>query len=715
MASDVIGEGVIVITADTSAYEKTLSKTPKAAEEAATAAATSIASAFGAAAKKLQQSSLISEMETITALGIQVGGTFSQVSSVLTSLIRPVAIVTTAFGPLGIAIAGAGVVAAGGALAMKAIGNAALEAREDLAKLGVVANAADSAALDKYKESSTQLRIAFDELAIGIGSEVAPALAKLANLLTAFVQAIEDKRSATEAFREDLSLIARVAGGVLSLGLSEVAYALFEYGAAAAEATDYVEDLKAAQMALTEHTKAAEKFLEIQRDALLTMTGADDDLLRVYKQLDKIDEVTKEYVDTLNMQDEATKKVAEAALASAEVRKRQLLDQYAETKAKKEDAKADRERAKQERERLADAAAVNRMLTDRNRARARLADIEETANARALSDEAEIQAAYEARVRQIRELQTENVELAQVESALAAAEAARSRELDKLHTKQDAELQKLIEGMQKVGREAESLRKTLIKDLFAEAAQAFGDMTEQIVGSIADVTAFNLDQITASLQASDEALQQVTDTHNTMHEHLLELLAERKEAESAADKARLDAEIADLETKIANHNAKLRMVDDLSDHMAKEARRAFIADRAASILEVEIQGAIATITALAQLGPIAGAFAAIGVQTATQTAAALIANKPVPEFPGGLSPDHRQLVAVQRGEPVLSRRAAQLLPPGMLDRLEAGEAPRPTAVNVVLGRRVLAQAVEAVSSADYRPDSRAGKRRRNRG
>jgi len=168
MAGEVIGQGVIIVDADTTSAQAALQSAEAAATKAGTAGAVaggSMRQAFSSAAKSLQQSALVSELETVGSLGIQVGGSFSKLAIIFTSLVRPVSIAMAVLGPLPLAI-GAGTAAAlGGAIAIRSYassmveaGVAAAEAGGRLQELGLLA--------EGERELVEELQAAVDRAAI---------------------------------------------------------------------------------------------------------------------------------------------------------------------------------------------------------------------------------------------------------------------------------------------------------------------------------------------------------------------------------------------------------------------------------------------------------------------------------------------------------------------------------------------------------------------
>ena|GEM_PF-5690976 len=227
--ADVVGEGKAVLTADTSQHDAALVRAAKVAEreaikaqkaaereaikatkvaereaakaaKAAETAAKGIGGAFAAAAKSIQSNQLISQLETVSSLFIQVGGSVSRAASLVTSSIRPVATASTLLNALGgealTAAAGFGILGAGVlqlaelGLVVKTLGgysvelaDAAEESAESLRKQGFWVGPEAQAQLDRYTEATRQLGFAFDELKVQAGAPVASELGVITKTL----------------------------------------------------------------------------------------------------------------------------------------------------------------------------------------------------------------------------------------------------------------------------------------------------------------------------------------------------------------------------------------------------------------------------------------------------------------------------------------------------------------------------------------------------
>jgi hypothetical protein len=238
VAGEVIGTGEIVITADTSAATTAISAT----QTAATTASSGIIARFAEASKGVQRSGLVSEAETISAMFIQLGGSVSQVASIATSAIRPLATLTAAMGPAGLAGAAAllaGPAALGASVyALRTLGEGAVSAAAELRDLGYSIGPEATAQLDQYEYGTSQLSQAMDELAVAVGSGAAETLGDLAEIVATGVRSLTDAYEATATLRAELQLVGEAAGTVATLGLYQLAAALWDEALAAGDAAE---------------------------------------------------------------------------------------------------------------------------------------------------------------------------------------------------------------------------------------------------------------------------------------------------------------------------------------------------------------------------------------------------------------------------------------------------------------------------------------------
>ena len=196
----------------------------------------------------------------------------------------------------------------------------------------------------------------------------------------------------------------------------------------------------------------------------------------------------------------------------------------------------------------------------------------------------------------------------------------------------EQQLQILIDFANKYGEEAEEERKKIeqLKQILAGLnSQLYELQNAADAGTLADALGINKEQ----LESAKNGLQQVADFANQINELI-----------NAGFQVRLnqiDAEYNAREEAIRNSTMSEKQKQKALEKVEKERalkrwkieKEQFEANQATAIVNAIIQGALAVVTALAQLGPIAGAIAAtlIGATTAAQIA--VIASQPPPPKP----------------------------------------------------------------------------------
>jgi hypothetical protein len=185
------------------------------------------------------------------------------------------------------------------------------------------------------------------------------------------------------------------------------------------------------------------------------------------------------------------------------------------------------------------------------------------------------------------------------------------------------------------------------------------------------------------LTVIDQRLAQLTANRAEMQAEQLEATREREEEAAAAreaeqkrlDDARASAAREQRALEQANNAAAIGGINDVmsatqalialrvesGDLTKEEARKAFAFQKAAGIAQVAINTAIAITKALAQLGPVAGGFAAAGITAMGAAQAATIAAQQTPSYhtggvyEGGLDPSER-MAKVRTGEGILTAK-----------------------------------------------------------
>jgi hypothetical protein len=201
-------------------------------------AAGGMGSAFSKAAKELQQSPLISELETVSSLFIQVGGNVSRVASIVTSSIRPLATMNEMMKAMGVSALqlGAPVAVAGGfaavAFGAKMLADTGVEAANALDKMGVTVDPEAQAKLKAYTAAQSDLSRAMNELKVAVGSELAEPLAVIIHGFADLVDAFRGVREQAEWARSVFDDFHRAFVALTTLGLSELTRAWYDEEAA---------------------------------------------------------------------------------------------------------------------------------------------------------------------------------------------------------------------------------------------------------------------------------------------------------------------------------------------------------------------------------------------------------------------------------------------------------------------------------------------------
>lgn len=170
---------------ETAAAEKAAAKQAKAAESLAAKQASM--GTFGGKARALQQNPIVSELETVASMFTQVGGAASQAGILVSSAIRPVALLGTAVGATGLAAAAFPVAAGAAALGAKKMADSAVEARDRLKEMGIAVDQSSSDKLAVYTRANRDLGIAIDQVKVAMGDDIAEELAVFTRIVASGV------------------------------------------------------------------------------------------------------------------------------------------------------------------------------------------------------------------------------------------------------------------------------------------------------------------------------------------------------------------------------------------------------------------------------------------------------------------------------------------------------------------------------------------------
>ncbi len=611
--ADVVARAVVEYDADTRKHDEKLAQSAAKARKGGEAAAGAFAR-FEQTAKSIQSSPLISNLETIGSLGIQVGGTVSRLSSLFTSLVRPVAIVGQAFGPIPLAIAAVSVatIGLGAALAamppaLAAMGTAAGEAGDRLAKLGAL-SAEQAAFVREMRQATEAAAIAQDRLTVSlaegvgiVGSTrlaVTGARAALAEITDAFF----DASAAVQSFTQNTPGIAAMIGPLVGVAgaaydlqtameIVNPAWAAFrDLGVKAAKEVENLADAqKALKRAQTDSTKATVEGNQAIRDAA---------------------EVERQ-IAQLKRDDLAYDKFIEAE------RKRQADERKRQAEQEKRDAQES---------------------SDAERRRAQLI----------LQNE---QALTRARVAEARE----SLRVLAANQRLADSYAQIGRDAADAAVTADAAIALLNSRMEdyqgSIQQVADSIRYALSQQVVQDAISLAGTISSSIESAVSGVSELlqqgaenakvALDGIVAANKKANKALQR---------------------ADSGTERNRLEAlqEFGQASEDAARRSYQARK---------NEALKAFQAEKIGKITSIAMSTAAAIMQSYAQLGPIAGTAAGVAMTAAGAIQAAVVAKqKPPPFHVGGMAPDEMD-IRTKRGEVVVSQRDyGRLL--DTLDRLD---------------------------------------------
>jgi hypothetical protein len=168
-----------------------------------------------------------------------------------------------------------------------------------------------------------------------------------------------------------------------------------------------------------------------------------------------------------------------------------------------------------------------------------------------------------------------------------------------------------------------------------------------------------------------EAIDAIAEAELARHEAAIDALTKEKKATQStydkakaafeksrdgmndAERARTEASLALLATETAAR--KDAISGELAAHR-KAALRAFNAKKFGAIVEIGINAAVAAMTALAQLGPIAGGIAATAIGVTAGVQAGIVGAAQPPKFHTGLDPSE-YTATLAKGEGVANNRA----------------------------------------------------------
>ena len=592
-------------------------------------------------ARELNNNQLISQAETISALFIQMGGNVSRVASVLTSLIRPLALVGTALGPSAPLVAGLAAIPIalfGIPAAANAAGAALVDMSRDAVKLqDDIKDMVPRDITDSLYNLETQIKALDDQAKIHTATltvALQPATEAYMHIVAGLRKEIDDAMPSVRGWLETINdtpveTAIRGAAAVMTFGISE-----------------YVGHLQRAG--------AAE--IDRQRNLLANYIPAQKDATKYVDEFAKVvDKLNKEY-------DKADKEAQKFTKAQDKIR--DAFDEIIQWSA--EDLLTEEGKI---------SAAINKHIED-------LYDLELAEEETSLG----VIALKQREAREINALWDERVKNAfkSLEQEKLDAEAF-ARDTERIIADMEASTRDFLVDqageLDKQLAESKANMENALFDLAASVQDIFGEIGASILAEFEGIR----DQYTTMADESesriDDLEQKAEDLRGRNQERAKEALEE--------EKARLE-ELAQLE-----YNAALA---------------AFRSEQQMKVSQVLMAGALAIMQAYAQLGPIAGSVAAVGIGGLTATQLAIIQDQDPPQkrHDGGADEVPFGNRTARSGEVALflNQRAVES---GAIERMTELNRDTGTTQQSQGGRLVLADAGrvigEAVVSESRRPGS----------
>lgn len=533
-------------------------------------------------------------------------------------------------------------------------------------------------ALDEYRQTSLGAEAASARLQVRVAGLAAAAFEPAMATLTGFLGRLDAVVPSAQAVTEEIDAIqrvARVAMGILTLGVSEVGrYALGldqldDEGRAAAEG---LRDVAAAAEEANTALAAGEAFLDMQREAVVVMTGATSAQIAMFKAVEQVDEITRKQLDTLDLSSERYRENADAIFESGEIRKKQIVAEYEEGEAKKQTTEALRRKAEAERRAADEARKATEAEADRQEVQhTALAAERDLVDARVAAS----QATNTMRQKYAAAFASEAAEIdARVAAEIAAIDATSASYAEKQAWITAARDQGAIDRAALADKEAAAEAEAAKK-----AADAKKAAQKEITDAALQAAAVTFDIIDKLAEHQIEANKEAIDRERSKRKKVVAEYRKQRDAfEAGADdmsatereaaRASLDVAKAGVEAARAGAHEKIEAEQ-------KAARRAFRGQQTAAVGQIGMATAVAITQALAQLGPIAGGIAATAIGASGVVQAGLVMAEKPPKFhtgrvPGG-APDE-VAATLKRDEGVANGQAMST--PGFRDVLDAANA-----------------------------------------
>lgn len=245
------------------------------------------------------------------------------------------------------------------------------------------------------------------------------------------------------------------------------------------------------------------------------------------------------------------------------------------------------------------------------------------------------------------------------------------------------------------------------EDQISMGDAVIANMTEQLNGiqKIADLYGELPGLAEARLEVEARATRDLADLNRQLAERYMSDQQRALDADLAAIQTRKQQGLTAASTFLGGLSSLAAAAAEAQANATGKAAEGLVAfAKTAGIAQIAINTAVAITQALAQLGPIAGAIAAVGITGVGIAQAAIVAGTDTPVFhTGGLAPDERSAV-VQPGEAVLTREAVKNAGGEEgINRQNRGEVQQQAPVYLQLGHKIFGEAYKQVSGLARNP------------
>lgn len=278
--------------------------------------------------------------------------------------------------------------------------------------------------------------------------------------------------------------------------------------------------------------------------------------------------------------------------------------------------------------------------------------------------------------------------------------------------------------LQRIAREAEAAG-IAIKGIFSDAdadlqkerlaavRAAAIETAEAVAGATVDIFDMVTERQAEAASKIKDHNQELRDSQKSISKQILSLQKQASKATDDASKKNIQNQIDELQGHKDLVDGKIKNNAREAEIHRKAAMRAFVAAKAAGLAEAAIQTAVAVMAQMKLPWP-ANLIAAAGVAATGAAQIALIASKKAPEFPMGMqSPDHQKVIAIQETERVVTSRGAKD-DEKYRKWNEGREGSTDLKAQFIVNRRVIAEAMNGPGGSKPKVDPRSGKSERRR-